>query len=52
MIAKDFDQTTPDEEWVNAVKNGTKSKGSFEEVAPLAEAVTLATLRCACRISD
>ncbi len=30
------------DEWINAVKNGTKSPGSFESVAPLAEATALA----------
>ena len=29
---------------MNAIKNGTKSKGSFEQVAALAEAVTLANI--------
>ena len=29
---------------MNAIKNGTKSRGSFEQVAPLAEAVTLANI--------
>ena len=38
----EFDRTTADDEWVSAIRNGTKSKGSFEEVAALAEAVTLA----------
>ena len=33
---------SPEDEWVNAIRNGTKSKGSFEQVAALAEAVTLA----------
>jgi hypothetical protein len=42
--AVDTDMTPPDDEWVNAIRNGTKSRGSFEEVAPLAEAVTLATI--------
>ena len=32
----------PEDEWVNAIRNGTKSKGSFEHVAALAEAVALA----------
>jgi hypothetical protein len=41
VTARDIDQTTPEDEWVNAIRNGTKSKGSFEEVAALAEAVTL-----------
>jgi hypothetical protein len=45
VVAKDFDSTAPDEEWVNAIRNRTKtSKGSFEQVAPLAEAVTLANI--------
>jgi hypothetical protein len=44
VMAKDFDQTAPDDEWVNAVRNGAKSKGSFEEVAALAEAVTLGNI--------
>jgi Oxidoreductase family, C-terminal alpha/beta domain/Oxidoreductase family, NAD-binding Rossmann fold len=44
VVAKDFDTTAPDDEWVNAIKNGTKSKGSFEEVAALAEAVTLGNI--------
>jgi hypothetical protein len=38
------DPTTPDDEWIGAIKKGTKSRGSFEQVAPLAEAVTLATI--------
>jgi hypothetical protein len=29
---------------VNAIKSGAKSRGSFEQIAPLAEAVTLATI--------
>jgi hypothetical protein len=37
-----FDTTSPDDEWVTAVKKGSKSKGSFEAVSPLAEAVALA----------
>src|SRR5687767_667681 len=45
IVAKDFDTTSPEDEWVNALKNKTKtSKGSFEQVAPLAEAVTLANI--------
>jgi hypothetical protein len=44
VAAKDFDRTSPEDEWVNAVRNGTKSKGSFEEVSALAEAVTLANI--------
>jgi len=45
IVAKDFDTTSAEDEWVNTLKNGTKnSRGSFEEVAPLAEAVTLAVI--------
>jgi hypothetical protein len=44
VVARDFDKTVPDDEWINAVRNRTKSKGSFEEVAALAEAVTLANI--------
>ena len=43
IVAKDFDTTNAEDEWVNTLKNRRKdSKGSFEQVAPLAEAVTLA----------
>ena len=38
----EFDATSAEDEWVNAIKDGRKSKGSFEQVAALAEAVTLA----------
>jgi hypothetical protein len=45
IAVPDFDKTTGDDEFVNAIRNRTKSsKGSFEEVAPLAEAVTLANI--------
>lgn len=44
VVARDVDATTPDDEWVNAIKKGTKSRGGFEQVAALAEAVTLATI--------
>jgi len=45
IVAKDFDTTSAEDEWVNTLKNRTKnSKGSFEQVAPLAEAVTLALI--------
>ena len=44
IVARDVDTTTADDEWVGAIRNGTKSRGSFEQVAPLAEAVTLATI--------
>lgn len=37
-----FDTTSQDDEWVTAIKKGTKSKGSFEAVGALAEAVALA----------
>ena len=42
VVAPAFDQTTPEDEWLNAIKSGKKSKGSFEEVSALAEAVALA----------
>ena len=42
IAAPEFDATTPEDEWVNAIKSGKKSKGSFEEVSALAEAVSLA----------
>jgi hypothetical protein len=44
VTAGDFDKTTPDDEWTGAIRKGGKSPGSFEQVAPLAEAVTLATI--------
>ena len=45
IVAKDFDTTSPEDEWVNMLKAKSKtSKGSFEQVAPLAEAVTLANI--------
>ena len=44
VVAKDVDTTNPEDEWINAIKNQKKSKGSFEEVAALAEAVTLANI--------
>jgi hypothetical protein len=44
VTARDVDTTLPEDEWVNAIRAGAKSKGSFEEVAPLAEAVTLANI--------
>jgi len=44
VTAQDFDATTPEDEWVNALKNGGKSRGSFEQVEPLAEAVTIANI--------
>jgi hypothetical protein len=44
VTARDFDVTTPEDEWVNALKSGVKSRGSFEQVEPLAEAVTIANI--------
>jgi hypothetical protein len=44
VTAGEYDDTKTDDEWVNAIRTGGKSKGSFEEVAPLAEAVTLACI--------
>ena len=44
VTAPDFDTTLAEDEWVNAIRSGTKSKGSFEQVAALAEAVTLASI--------
>ncbi len=44
IVARDVDRTTTEDEWVNALKNGTASRGRFELVAPLAEAVTLANI--------
>jgi hypothetical protein len=40
----EFDTTTPEEEWVTAIKQRKASRGSFEDVAPLGEAVTLANI--------
>jgi hypothetical protein len=42
IVVPEFDRTSGDDEWVNAIRNRTKSQGSFEQVAALAEAVTLA----------
>jgi hypothetical protein len=44
VAAKEIDMTAADDEWTNAMKNAKKSRGSFEDVAPLAEAVTLANI--------
>jgi hypothetical protein len=44
LKAQNVDPTTPEDEWIGAIKKGSKSRGSFEQVAPLAEAVTLATI--------
>ena len=37
-----FDATSPDDEWIGAIKRGAKSRGSFEAVEPLAQAVAMA----------
>jgi hypothetical protein len=42
VIVPQFDATSPDDEWVGAIRQGKASKGSFEAVGPLAEAVALA----------
>jgi hypothetical protein len=42
VTVPEFDTTDPEDEWVVAIKSGRKSKGSFEEVGALAEAVALA----------
>ena len=42
--APEFDTTTAEEEWVTAIKKQKPSRGSFEDVAPLGEAVTLANI--------
>ena len=42
VVPRDFDRSLPEDEWINAIRNSSKSKGSFEQVAALAEAVTLA----------
>jgi hypothetical protein len=42
IAVPDYDQTTPEDEWVHAIRKGRKSRGSFEEVGALAEAVALA----------
>ncbi|HEY7055889.1 MAG TPA: hypothetical protein VH458_05160, partial [Vicinamibacterales bacterium] len=44
IVPQNVDTTTSDDEWVNAIRNGKKSRGSFEEVAPLGEAAVLATV--------
>ena len=44
VVPRDFDRSLPEDEWVNAIRNATKSNGSFEQVAALAEAVTLASI--------
>jgi hypothetical protein len=44
VTVPEFDTTSVEDEWINAIKSGRKSRGSFEEVAALAEAVTLANI--------
>ena len=45
IVVPEFDKTAGDDEWVNAIRSETKSsKGSFEAVAPLGEAVALAVI--------
>jgi hypothetical protein len=44
VVAPDVDGTIPEDEWIDAIKTRSKSKGSFEQVAALAEAVTLANI--------
>jgi Oxidoreductase family, C-terminal alpha/beta domain/Oxidoreductase family, NAD-binding Rossmann fold len=39
-----YDTTSPEDEWITAIKKKSKSKGSFEQVGSLAEAVTLANI--------
>jgi hypothetical protein len=41
-LTEPFDTTSGDDEWIGAIRNKSKSKGSFEQVAALAEAVALA----------
>jgi hypothetical protein len=44
IAAPEYDTTSGEDEWVNAIKKGTKSRGAFEQFAALAEAVTLANI--------
>ena len=44
IVRPEYDTTSAEDEWVNAIKKRTKSKGSFEQVAALAEAVSLANI--------
>jgi hypothetical protein len=44
VVAQNVDTTTSEDEWANAIKNRTKSRGSFEQVAPLGEAAALANI--------
>jgi Oxidoreductase family, NAD-binding Rossmann fold/Oxidoreductase family, C-terminal alpha/beta domain len=42
VTVPEFDTASPEDEWITAIKKGTKSNGSFEQVGALAEAVALA----------
>jgi hypothetical protein len=42
VAVPEIDTTTAEDEWVNALKAAKKSRGAFEQVEPLAEAVTVA----------
>jgi len=44
VTGTEVDPTKPEDEWIDAIRNGRKSRGSFENVAPLSEAVTLAAI--------
>jgi hypothetical protein len=44
VTVPEFDRTSPEDEWVNAIRGERKSQGSFEQVGALAEAVTLACI--------
>ena len=42
--AGEFDRTGAEEEWINAIRKGTKSNGRFENVGALAYAVSMASI--------
>ncbi len=42
VTVPEFDATSPEDEWIGAIRAGRPSKGSFEAVGALAEAVALA----------
>ena len=44
VAVPEYDRTTQDDEWVGAIRDGRRSKGSFEAVGPLAQAVALACI--------
>ena len=44
IAVPEFDTTSGEDEWVNAIRTRTKSKGSFEAVGPLGEAAALANI--------